>query len=103
MLRATREAFDIRAICDECGIELCDLSILTGMSEEELLAFAAGVHAISAEDWLLIILVLFERSRALPYESRSDWKRLRTVAKVLYAELVNEAEEEKRAAERREM
>ena len=65
---------DLRAACESCGIELCDLATGTGLSEETLLGFARGEVGLSAEDRLGIILLLEEREHALPDEW-APWRK----------------------------
>jgi hypothetical protein len=46
--------------CDECGMTMAKLSENTGIPEQELVQFDAGELALSARDWLAILLVLLE-------------------------------------------
>jgi hypothetical protein len=79
-MRRTPVPYDIRAMCDECGMDLCDLSRDTGIPEHTLLAFARGEVALSAEDRLGMFVVLEDTSRALPDEC-APWRRKRHLSR----------------------
>jgi hypothetical protein len=49
---------DLTATCYERGIDLCDLSWFTGISEKDLASFSSGRLALSARHRLVIIVVL---------------------------------------------
>jgi hypothetical protein len=97
---------DIRAICGACNTSLATLSSETGISQEDLLAYAAGRLALSATEFLTIVAALAVEPYTAPppeplslesfaNEVRAEWRRI-----VACDRLFREVEDEERERER---